>query len=263
MILAALLLAAQTPPPAPAPQAAPAPSAEEQRFQACAALIATDADKAIADANDWRIKGGGFAARHCLGLAYAAQTRWAPAAVAFEQAARDAEVLRDRRAANLWVQGGNARLAAGEFQPARSDFDAAIASGTLDGDKAGEAHLDRARAAFALKDAAGARTDLDQAVKLVPADPLAWLLSATLARITGDLKRAKADIAEAVKRSPDDANVALEAGNIAMMSGAPDAARVAWQGAITSQPQSESAKAAAAAIKALDENPPPAAAPKP
>ncbi|MBB5684354.1 tetratricopeptide repeat protein [Sphingobium boeckii] len=245
MILA-LLLAAQA-------ALAPSPSVQdEQRFQACVSLIEADADKAITQANDWRVRGGGFAARHCLGLAYAAQARWAPAAVAFEQAAREAEAAKDARAANLWVQGGNARLAAAEYQAARGDFDAALASGVLEGDKAGEAHLDRARAAFALKDMQGARSDLDQAVKLVPADPLAWLLSATLARMMNDLDRAKADIGEATMRSPDDASVALEAGNIALLGGAPDAARTAWKSAIASQPESNAARSAAAALKALD-----------
>lgn len=231
---------------------APASSKEEQQFQACVTMIEADADKAIARANEWRVHGGGFPARHCLGLAYAAQARWAPAAVAFEQAAREAESGRDARAASLWVQAGNARLAATEYQTARNDFDAALASGVLAGDMAGEAHLDRALAAFALKDLPGARSDLDQAVKLVPADPLAWLLSATLARMMNDLPRAKADIAEAVKRSPDDASVALEAGNIAILDGSPDAARTAWKGAIASQPESNAAKSATAALQALE-----------
>ena len=243
MILALLLAAAP-----------PALSKEDQQFQACVAMIDADADKAIAQANDWRVRGGGFPARHCLGLAYAAQTRWAPAAVAFEQAAREAESVRDARAANLWVQAGNARLAGTEYQAARNHFDAALASGVLENDMAGEAHLDRARAAFALKDLAGARSDLDQAVRLVPADPLAWLLSATLARMMDDLPRAKADIAEAVKRSPDDASVALEVGNIAILDGAPDAARTAWNGAIASQPESNAAKSARAALQALEED---------
>lgn len=246
MILLALLLQSAAPPPA-------APG-EEQRFDECVALVASDPAKGVQIANDWRIAGGGVPARHCLALAYAAQRRWAPAAVAFEQAARDLEVARDGRAANLWVQAANARLAAGEAQPARAAIDTALAHGTLTGERLGEAHLDRARASVALGDNAGARTDLDKALELVPADPLAWLLSATLARRVNDLPRAQKDIAEAQKRSPDDASVALEAGNIAMLSGSPQAARVAWEAAIKTQPESAAAKSAADAIKALDAN---------
>lgn len=231
---------------------AAAPSSVEQRFDACVALAAEDPTKAIETADRWRIAGGGVPARHCLALAYAAQQRFAPAAVAFEQAAREAEIDRDARAANLWVQAGNARLAAKQAELARAAFDAALAHGTLAGEQLGEAHLDRARARVALGDNPGARADLDAALKLVAADPLAWLLSATLARRTNDLSRAQADIAEAAKLSPDDASVALEAGNIAILSGAPEAARAAWQGAVRNRPDSDAGKAAAAALAALE-----------
>jgi tetratricopeptide (TPR) repeat protein len=234
-----------------AAQAVAAPSGAEERFDECVALVETDPTKAIATADAWRIAGGGVAARHCLALAYVAQGRYVPAAVAFEQAARDAEMTRDARAANLWVQSGNARLAAKQADLARSAFDAALAHGTLAGAPLGEAHLDRARARVALGDNPAARTDLDAALKLAPADPLAWLLSATLARRMNDLPRAQADIAEAAKLAPDDASVALEAGNVAILSGAPEAAKVAWQGAVKNQPDSDAGKSAKAALAAL------------
>lgn len=224
----------------------------EAKFDNCAMLAGHDPDKAIDLATNWRIGGGGVLARQCLALAYAQQERWAPAAVAFEQAARDSEKAQDGRAPRLWVQAGNARLAANEPREARAAFDTALASGALEGAMQGEVHLDRGRASVALGDLASARTDIDAAIKLVPEDPLAWLLSATLARRANDLARAQADIGEASKRSPDDASVALEAGNIAMLAGAPEAARIAWQAAISNQPGSEAAKAAGAALKALD-----------
>lgn len=76
----------------------------------------------------------------------------------------------------------------------------------------GEAHLDRARALVATGDTKGARDDLDAATRDAAADPLAWLLSATLARRMNDLPRARADIAEALKRSADDAQVQARGG---------------------------------------------------
>ncbi|MFM9852391.1 MAG: tetratricopeptide repeat protein, partial [Sphingomonadaceae bacterium] len=123
--------------------------------------------------------------------------------------------------------------------------------GSLKGPEAGEAHLDRARARYALKDNKAARSDLNAAIKLVPADPLVWLLSATLARVDGDLKRAQAEIIEATKRAPDEASVALEAGNIAMVSGAEDEARASWSEAVKLSPASDAGKAAAAALAQL------------
>ncbi len=244
MILLMAAAAAATPVSAPV-------SVNEKRFADCVALVERDPAKAIEAAGNWRVEGGSILARQCLGLAYAAQQRWLPAMTAFEQAAQTAEAERDGRAGNLWVQAGNAALAASEAGKARTAFDAALASGQVKGAEAGEVHLDRARALFATGDARAARGDLDAALKLVPADPLAWLLSATLARKTGDLTRAQTDIAEAAKRSPDDASVALEAGNIAILSGANGAARTAWEAAVKNAPNSPAGKAAAEALKQL------------
>ncbi len=231
--------------------AAAAPAPEAARFDACVALAETDPARALDQAGAWRLQGGGLHARHCEGLAYAAQKRWPPAALAFEAAARLAEREADGRAATLWVQAGNAALAGGATAKAQTSFDAALARGTLTGEALGEAHLDRARARAALGDTKGARSDLDAATRLVPADPLGWLLSATLARRMNDLPRAQADIAEAATRSPDDASVALEAGNIAMLSGNEAAARIAWDGAVKLQPGGPAGKAAADSLARL------------
>jgi tetratricopeptide (TPR) repeat protein len=232
--------------------AAAAPvSPEQTRFEACATLAETDPVRALDEASTWRISGGGLLARQCEGLAYVTQKRWIPAAAAFEAAAKEADLKSDGRAATLWVQAGNAALAGNDAKKALPYFDGALARGALQGDQLGEAHLDRARARAALGDMKGARADLDLATKHVPADPLGWLLSATLARKMNDLPRAQRDIEEAAKRSPDDASVALEAGNIAILSGRDDAARTAWQAAVKLAPESASGKAASEALGRL------------
>ena len=224
---------------------------EATRFEACATLADTDPARALAEAGTWRIAGGGVLARQCEGLAYVTQKRWMPAATAFEAAAREADIKADGRAALLWVQAGNAALAGNDPAKAALYFDGALARGQLTGEALGEAHLDRARARAALGDMKGARTDLDLATRHVPADPLGWLLSATLARKMNDLPLAQADIGEAAKRSPDDASVALEAGTIAVLSGRDDAARTAWEAAIKLSPNSPSANAATESLARL------------
>ncbi len=237
---------------AAAATAAPAPP-EQLRFEACVTLTAKDPARALDEANSWSLAGGGALAKQCSGMAYAALARWKPAAVAFEQAARRFEGERDAvAAARLWVQSGNAALAGGDARTARERFNAALGSGALTGAEAGEAHLDRARAAYAMADAKAVRTDLEAALTLVPQDPLAWLLSATAARRAGDLPRAATDIAEARKRAPDDAGVALESGNIAVMMGEESKAREAWAAAVKAAPESEAGKTAATLIARLD-----------
>ena len=231
--------------------AAATPNTEATRFEACATLAETDPARALDEASSWRIAGGGVLARQCEGLAYVTQKRWLPAAVAFEAAAREADIKADGRAAVLWVQAGNAALAGNDPAKATTYFDGALARGQLTGEALGEAHLDRARARAALGDMKGTRADLDLATKNVPADPLGWLLSATLARKMNDLPRAQADIEQAANRSPDDASVALEAGNIAALSGRDDAARTAWEAAIKLSPNSPSAKSATESLARL------------
>jgi len=238
---------------------APPPAPPKDRGGACAALARTDPARAIAEANAWRLVGGGISARQCLGLAYVADERWLSAATAFEQAARDAHNSNDSRVGALWSQAGNAALAGGEAAKARGYLDSALATGTLSDAMRGEVELDRARADVALNDPVAARTDLNRATQHVPDDPMVWLLSATLARKQGEVDRAGADIAEAIKRAPDDPDVALEEGNVHAVAGDLAGARLAWERAVRTGKNLPSGKSAAAALQAnagIDANAP-------
>lgn len=211
----------------------PVPAKFAAPFQQCLDAAIQSPDAGVAFAEKWRIEGGGFYARHCAGFAYSRAERWGPAIVSFEQAAEEAERGGEiAQGARLWAQAGNAALASGDAAKAKTDFDAALARGLPDGLEKGEAHLDRARALVALGDGTGARDSIDVALAQAPADPLAWLLSATLARRSKEMSLAQAHIARAVQLAPDDASVALEEGNIAMLTGHEDIARAAWDRAV-------------------------------
>ncbi|WP_257539383.1 tetratricopeptide repeat protein [Sphingobium sp. CFD-1] len=224
----------------------PVPPQYAAPFQACIDAALQSPEQGVAFAEKWRIEGGNFYARHCMGFAYARAERWAPAIVALEQAADEAERTGEMaQSARLWAQAGNAALAGGDAAKAKADFDAALARGLPDGIEKGEAHLDRARALVALNDHQGARDSLDIALEQAPKDPLGWLLSATLARRMGEMPLAQAHIARAVQLSPDDASVALEEGNIAILTDHADVARSAWQRAVKLAPEAPAGKAAA------------------
>ncbi|MBH1991834.1 MAG: tetratricopeptide repeat protein [Sphingomonadaceae bacterium] len=224
----------------------PVPAKFAAPFRACLDQAMESPDAGVAFAQKWRIDGGSFYARHCMGFAYARAERWSPAIIAFEQAAEEAERGGEMaQSARLWAQAGNAALASGDAAKARNDFDAALARGLPDGLEKGEVHLDRARALVALGDAAAARDSLDVALEQAPRDPLGWLLSATLARRSGELPLAQAHIARAVQLSPDDASVALEEGNIAILTNHEDVARSAWGRAVRLAPEAAAGKAAA------------------
>ncbi|MBB4640937.1 tetratricopeptide repeat protein [Rhizorhapis suberifaciens] len=227
------------------------PSGMQQKFELCMDAALDNPEAGVKQAEAWRMASGGYLARQCLGFAYAQQERWAPALVAFQQAADEADIAGDPASAQLWAQAGNAALAGGDPAKALNLFDAALARGLPDGFEKGEVYLDRARAHVALDQLSEARPDMDKALDQVPKDPLAWLLSATLARRVDNLSLAQAHIARAVALAKDDASVALEEGNIAMLSGAEDVSRLAWERAVRLAPNSPAGKAAAESLKRL------------
>lgn len=227
-------------------------SMSEVRFNQCVDLAIDDPVSAIVEANKWRIEGGGFLARHCLGFAYAEQFNWPAATKAFAEAAREAEAAKDERSAKFWAQAGNAALAGANPAEALDYLSTALTRGNLEGLAKGEVHLDRARAYVALKDYPSAKTEFAAVQKLAPEDPLGWLLSATLARRMDDLVLAKADIGIAAKLAPGDPAIALEAGNIAYAGGDAESAKTNWQQAVAIDAKSRPAKVAAKYLAQLD-----------
>lgn len=254
MMFLMLIAQAVTPLPAPLP---PAADSMETRYDRCVDLATVNPPEGVVEGTQWRASGGGFFARQCIGIAYANQAKWAPAAEEFEAAAQEAEVARNNKAAQFWAQAGNARLAAGDVAKARAALDAALAAGTLVGLERGEAQFDRARAMVAAGELEGARNDIDQALTSAGEDPLIWLASATLARRMDDLPRARKDIAEAFRRSSDDPSVYLEIGNIAALGGDADGAKSAWNDAVRVAPSSEAAANARNALKQFADPPQP------
>ena len=249
--------------PAPTAPAAPADAAAETRYRTCVDQVRANAEAAIAAANAWRAQGGGLNARQCLGLALVALERWEPAATAFEQAAREAEAARDPRRADFWVQAGNAWVAAGQPQRALTAFDAALLAPSLTDELRGEVHLDRARAHVAMNNAAGARSEIDRALQLVPADPFAWYLSAALARRDNNLSRAGADVARARELAPDNPDILLLAGTLAGLAGNMAEAERIYRRIVETAPDSDAGRAARESLATVREVEVPAPQPAP
>ena len=222
--------------------------ADRGRYQSCIAQTQSDPAKAIETANTWRAAGGGLPARHCLAMAYLAQERFAPAAVALEQAAQAAEAERDPAASDLWGQAGNAALLAGDTANAHGYLSTALVGAGRDPTRRGQLLIDRARASVELGKLADARADLDQAVTALPNEPAAWLLHATLARREGQIARAAESIGRAAKLAPNDPDVLLEQGNVAGAQGDAAAARTHWQAAVKAAPNTPAGQLAAKAL---------------
>ncbi|MBU0557474.1 MAG: hypothetical protein KKD64_04705 [Alphaproteobacteria bacterium] len=207
--------------------AAVVPPAIAARLATCLERANANPADGIKEAEAWAQTDGGAYAAQCRGYALGQDGRWSEAAKAFEDGAafRDLDAVTQAR---LWSQAGNAALIAGEPARALRALDAALSRPLPRTLATGEIHLDRARARVATDDLKGARADLDQAVVLAAADPLAWLLSATLARRMDDLPLARLHIEEAATRARNDAAVALEQGVILALSGNDAGARAAF-----------------------------------
>ena len=183
---------AQAPAEPPPTALGPVDPALEGRSRDCIALARGNPGRAIEVANAWRVEGGGTTPALCLGLAYVVLERWAPAATVYEQAARDAEAAGDARRADLWVQAGNAWIAAGEPTKAVLALDAALRRPRRPR-RASRRNSSRSRTRLggARKRFRRARAISIVRLRLVAADPFAWYLSAALARRANDLVRAR------------------------------------------------------------------------
>jgi tetratricopeptide (TPR) repeat protein len=221
-----------------------------ERFDACVKLSDSDPAAAQKTAAEWAGSGGGVPAAQCLGIARSAASDWKGAADAFVVAAGLAEGTQDKNAPSLWVSAGNAALAGGDAARAKAALGNALNTAGFGGLMRGEAYLDRARADVALNDLAGARGDMNEALHLAADDPMAWLLSATLARRMGDQARAATDIGQAATRAPNDPDVLFESGNIAAAAGDMAKARGEWAKAAAADPRSPGAEKARAELAA-------------
>lgn len=121
-----------------------------------------------------------------------------------------------------------AGLEAGDGRLARDAADRALAQ-PLPAAAVAELRMIRARADALLNDLAAARADLDLAIAAQPTDIVPRLLSATLARRSGDIERARADVEAAWDLAPDEPLVLLESARLALALGGPEQASVAWR----------------------------------
>ena len=234
---------------APAQAGGERPS-DRARYQACVGLAEADAARAEAEARAFLRAGGGLPARHCLALAQLAAGRPAEAAATLAEAAAAAEARRHAYAADLWAQAGNAAFLAGDLALARAHLDRAVAgAGPFSPKRTAGFRIDRARVLAELGDPAGARADLDEAIRLAPEDPVAWMLSAALSRRQGDIGRAAAAIERATALAGSDPDVLFEAGNVAAAGGDLAGARALWEMAVRLGAGSEAARLAAEALR--------------
>lgn len=222
-----------------------APERTPSALETCLDTARTAPEKAHAISVEWIKRTTGeqrAAGEHCLGVAAGNMGEWDAARAAFIAARADAEdsAFRTRMSA----LAGSAALASGDATGALALLDAAKSEDPIDPAVQGAIALDRASALVALDRPGDATSALAEARAAMPGDPQAWLLSATLARRTGDLSTAQTQIEKAASLDPRDPAIGLEAGVIAMLAGHSEAARKSWQSVLETAPGSELAQTA-------------------
>lgn len=178
----------------------------------------------------------------------------AVAAQSFEEAAK-ASSPKDPRTARMYAAAGNLWIAANEAGRAASDLDKALDLPGLEAAQRGEALLDRARAAEAQGDLATARAKLNMAVQTISGDPFYWYFSAALAIREHDALTARSAIEKALTLAPADPAILFEAGHVADFSGDDDSARSYWKRAAAADPNGPVGKAALKAVEMLGVTP--------
>ena len=216
----------------------------------CLDTARSDPEKARALAEEWVSRTSGLqraAGRHCLGVAASNAGDWSAAAHAFLAARDDASESGFR--ARMSALAASALLANGQPAEALVALEAADAAG--DAALTGVIALDRASALVALGRNDEAAVALGQARAALPTDAQTWLLSATLARRTGDLASAQTQIEQAAVLDPRDPAIGLEAGVIAALGGRDEAARKSFESVVAAAPDSPQGAAATQYLKQL------------
>lgn len=247
-----------------APTATAPTDFEETQYRECVTLAERDPESAITIATSWSNLKPSFLAKACHGLALANEERTALALDMLAEAAQGAEAAGDKRASRFWAQAGNAAYLEGLNDSALIALEKAVALRSLNEKQRSEVEIDRALVFHTLERYTESAAALANARALAPENGIAWLLSATLSRSSGDLVQAYEQIKTAAALLPSDPEVALEAGNIAAAAGDDAAARAQWQQVIRIGPQSPQAVTAKLRLAERDNpvpTPPAATAP--
>ena len=219
--------------------------AQDDNYRNCTDWVAADPARALTEAERWRDNGGGIAARHCRALALAAMDNFSAAATEVEAVA--AEAANTSAYANLMIQAGEFRMAAGDGAGARTQFDRVLA---VDPNNA-EALDGRARAAAALGDFGSAIRDLDTVISLQPGNSEALALRAAARRQSGDVAGGLSDAEAAVFTDGTSAVAYFERGAAKAVSGDRHGARVDWQQAAALDPGGPTGQLAQANLNRL------------
>lgn len=212
-------------------------AAGQDRYQDCLGLVETDAKKARTEAQDWYIKGGGVAARHCEAMALFSLARFKEAAELFEKLAGEliigegvteyAYERRDLLKAELYTHAALSWQAAGQDDKAYNNFSVALIGASAQ--MRHDLYLERGLLQMARRENLAAVKDFTEVITLSPEESAGYHRRATAFRHLKSYHRARRDLDRALKISPTAPELLLESGILYRVAGDREAARAQWE----------------------------------
>lgn len=215
-----------------APGMAAAQAAPESpiNYDACVALVESDASAALDMAGSLKRQRGDAEAGgvHCEALALMELGRPAEAGDAFFDLAERLLRADDALRSDVYAQAGDAWALGGEFKPAIRAYDNAIARMP----ESAPFYQGRARVKALAGEWEGAREDAAEALAIDPNFPAAMLIRAAANRTLGYPRAALVDANNAVELNPHNLDALLERGLVHKALGDKASALADWQAAV-------------------------------
>jgi tetratricopeptide (TPR) repeat protein len=236
-------------PPAAAPVGPPrSAEADAAFYERCMVLAREKPEAGRNEAREWRDRGGGHPAEHCLAVALIGLRQYKDAAGRLEMLGQAMVRAPEELRAEVFEQAAQAWRLAGD--PARAYEAAGLALQLRPGDP--ELLLDRAEMAGAAGLYDKAVADLDRVLTADPSRVEALIYRAAANRALERLDPAFDDISQALKLAPGSVPALLERGNIRSLRGDAEGARLDWERVAAMSPGSPAAAAARKNLETLE-----------
>lgn len=223
-------------------------AADARAYDSCLAAARKEPAKAYEDAQVWRVRGGGDAARHCAAVAMLEWGEPRTAAQLFERLALDMRFRPPELRAEVLAQAARAWLAGGEWERANAAATTAIELAPRNP----ELWIDRAEALAAAQNYWEAIDDLNRALELDPKRADALVFRAAAYRFVDAPELAFEDAERAVAANPKLADAWLERGILHRQRGDLAKARRDWLEVLVLDAEGPAGDAARAQIERLE-----------
>ncbi len=213
---------------------------ETELYAQCISDAAADPETSLDMALTWRDTGGGLPARHCVALSYTGLGKYQAAALEFETLAdemsrglgwifKGVEHPGERGLlADVYNQGGNAWLLAGDPIKAYDLFTIGLSLENVDPGTTANLLVDRALANGEMGDYQAALDDITKVQFLVQENADLYVLKASAYRALGKYPEAMFELEKASRIEPQNREAYLERGNLFREMGDKNGARENW-----------------------------------